>query len=368
MLLTKTKQSKLEMSSGVEHLYHDAAISNNFSSLEAKDKLKARQQQAREEKQLKKFHKTLERAHTVLIKRQDWEKSNVEQDLNIIKLKTPSLNKGLRREEDAENSKVEKLPIISKSSNSLVKSFLSESASSSRSSNGKPSLRRNVSMRSPDLRYSADVVPMEPKDFSLSDDSATVYMKKANIVTRNLHRLYKRKQERYSYIQEAAKVLRQSNQDLFGEAKIYMGKIEQLGHSKSQKKAQREKTICLTNVDGKSSTSEKTGTSAENDNFSTQGNGVSLIDSWVESGHKIGNSDHNFRQISHEIKPATSVMANASETGSEFDDRNNKWTDIFRIPEMWKVFDGRKKIQVITQPAPPALMTIRGKLRKTLLK
>jgi hypothetical protein len=59
---------------------------------------------------------------------------------------------------------------------------------------------------------------------------------------------------------------------------------------------------------------------------------------------------------------------NPSDSSSVFDEKNAKWTDIFRIPEMWKLFDNRKKVKQVTKPAPPALVTIRGKLRKTLLR
>lgn len=341
------------MSSGVEHLYHDAAISNNFTALEAKDKLKTRQQQARVEKQLERFHRTLERAHTVLIKRQDWEKNSIEQDLSIIKLKSPSLNKGLKREE---NSKVKKLPSITKSSNSLVNSFLTECASSDNSSKGKKSSSRPASLKWPDIRYSAEVLPMHPEDSNPNDTSETVYMKKANVVTRNLHRLYKRKQERLSYIQEAAKVLK-NNQQLFPEKK-------DMPPSSSQKKLSRKNTDNET-VDGISISSRN----SENQEGCLSPHGeVESFDEGLRSNSKVDNTHFLFRRYSNVSTPGSSVLANASDTDSEFDDKHNKWTDIFRIPEMWKVFDGRKKIQVITEPAPPALMTIRGKLRKTLLK
>jgi hypothetical protein len=44
-----------------------------------------------------------------------------------------------------------------------------------------------------DLRYSAESVP--PVEVRTSPEIATVYMKKADVVARNLHRLYKRKRE-----------------------------------------------------------------------------------------------------------------------------------------------------------------------------
>jgi hypothetical protein len=116
---------------------------NTFTALDAKEKLRTRQINAREGKQLKRFNQTLDRAYTVLTKRQDWEKNHIEQDLHIIQLKTPSLEKSLKRESDAENNQNKRLPLITTSSNSLIKSRLSGKSGSSSGS----STHRTTSVR-----------------------------------------------------------------------------------------------------------------------------------------------------------------------------------------------------------------------------
>ncbi|VDI42255.1 Hypothetical predicted protein [Mytilus galloprovincialis] len=379
------------MNFGIEHLYHDADISSNFTSLDAKEKMRTRQAHAREEKQLKRFNTTLERAHTVLIKRQDWEKNNIQQELHIIKLKSASLGKGLKKEEEAELIKrARKLPAITKSSNSLVKSNFSDSSSNGSTTQRSHSFRRHGTITSVDLRYSAEVNFTPSVETNPPIDIVTVYMKKADVVTRNLHRLYKRKQERNSYIKEAVKIIRQNNSVLLDEAKLYTRNKELLKDLELHKQKQRSSSEKTTEreilVVDKASTSV-TFDGNNKDDFSInkedtilikKGNIINKegniqnaevkIDSDIDiSSEEVPNDIIDDVTVLPDIEPASSVVANPSESGSDFDDKNAKWTDIFKIPEMWKVFDGRKKVKQITKP-PPALVTLRGKLRKTLLR
>ncbi|XP_063428205.1 uncharacterized protein LOC134711507 [Mytilus trossulus] len=385
------------MNFGVEHLYHDADISSNFTSLDAKEKMRTRQAHAREEKQLKRFNTTLERAHTVLIKRQDWEKNNIQQELHIIKLKSASLDKGLKKEEEAELIKrARKLPAITKSSNSLVKSNYSDSSSNGSTSHRSNSFRRHGTITSVDLRYSAEVNFTPSVEINPPIDIVTVYMKKADVVTRNLHRLYKRKQERNSYIKEAVKIIRQNNSVLLDEAKLYTRNKELLKDFELYKQKQRtssekttEREIRDINATSASVTFEanrkddssivKAGTIGnEKDNIINKEGNIQNAEGNLGSDQVIIEDSNTFSKVVlndivdditvlPDIEPASSVVANPSESGSDFDDKNAKWTDIFKIPEMWKVFDGRKKVKQITKP-PPALVTLRGKLRKTMLR
>lgn len=379
------------MNFGIEHLYHDADISSNFTSLDAKEKMRTRQAHAREEKQLKRFNTTLERAHTVLIKRQDWEKNNIQQELHIIKLKSASLGKGLKKEEEAELIKrARKLPAITKSSNSLVKSNFSDSSSNGSTTQRSHSFRRHGTITSVDLRYSAEVNFTPSVETNPPIDIVTVYMKKADVVTRNLHRLYKRKQERNSYIKEAVKIIRQNNSVLLDEAKLYTRNKELLKDLELHKQKQRSSSEKTTEreilVVDKASTSvtfdgnnkddfyvnkEDTIVIKKGNIINKEGNIQNAevkIDSDIDiSSEEVPNDIIDDVTVLPDIEPASSVVANPSESGSDFDDKNAKWTDIFKIPEMWKVFDGRKKVKQITKP-PPALVTLRGKLRKTLLR
>lgn len=379
------------MNFGIEHLYHDADISSNFTSLDAKEKMRTRQAHAREEKQLKRFNSTLERAHTVLIKRQDWEKNNIEQELHIIKLKSASLGKGLKKEEEAELIKrAQKLPAITKSSNSLVKSNFSDSSSNESTTQRSHSFRRHGTITSVDLRYSAEVNFTPSVETNPPIDIVTVYMKKADVVTRNLHRLYKRKQERNSYIKEAVKIIRQNNSVLLDEAKLYTRNKELLKDLELHKQKQRSSSEKTTErgilVVDKASTSVTFDGNNKDDFYINKEDTIVIkkgniinkerniqnaevkIDSDIDiSSEEVPNDIIDDVTVLPDIEPASSVVANPSESGSDFDDKNAKWTDIFKIPEMWKVFDGRKKVKQITKP-PPALVTLRGKLRKTLLR
>ncbi|CAC5378886.1 unnamed protein product [Mytilus coruscus] len=400
------------MNFGIEHLYHDADISSNFTSLDAKEKMRTRQAHAREEKQLKRFNTTLQRAHTVLIKRQDWEKNNIQQELHIIKLKTPSLDKGLKKEEEAELIKrTRKLPAITKSSNSLVKSNFSDSSSNGSTTHRSNSFRRHGTITSVDLRYSAEVNFMSSVETNPPIEVVTVYMKKADVVTRNLHRLYKRKQERNSYIKEAVKIIRQNNSVLLDEANVYTRNKELLKDLELYKQKQRsssEKTTdreirdideASTSVSFEANNKDDNSINKEGNIVNKKGNIISKEGNIVNKKGNIKNKEGNIQNaernvnsdqviiedstissevVSYDIRdditvlpdvePASSVVANPSESDSDIDDKNAKWTDIFKIPEMWKVFDGRKKVKQITKPPPPALVTLRGKLRKTLLR
>lgn len=372
------------MQFGIEHLYHDSVTNNTFTALDAKEKLRTRQINAREGKQLKRFNQTLDRAYTVLTKRQDWEKNHIEQDLHIIQLKTPSLEKSLKRESDAENNQNKRLPLITTSSNSLIKSRLSgkSSSSSGSSTHRTTSVRRNNGgkITSMDLRYSAESVP--PVEVRTSPETATVYMKKADVVARNLHRLYKRKRERTSYIREAVEIIRANNHELLNEARLY-SLNKSLSDKDHDEKHDKESDVEDSNSVQKEDVKVKAvGSNEESVNFATSKesenenrkeredeNRLTLIEQDENNNNKQNvNKTKDLIKILPNIERVSSVIVNPSDSSSVFDEKNAKWTDIFRIPEMWKLFDNRKKVKQVTKPAPPALITIRGKLRKTLLR
>lgn len=356
------------MNFGIEHLYHDSEISNTYTSLDAKEKLRTRQINAREEKQLGRFNKLLDRAHTVLTKRQDWEKNSLEQELHIIKLKTASLDNSLKREMDAENNKNNKLPIITKSSNSLIKSHSNDSSgnSSGSSSNRTPSFRRNGKPVTVDLRYSAEV-KMPPAEVT---DAVTVYMKKAEVVARNLHRLYKRKRERTFYIKQAVDIIRANNQELLNEARMYVVQqalAEDIDDTDATSGIEDGNTVAQNQNESKN----------PEDKQSTDNNKTHTKDYVDDNNVNVNDENNNLEKVNTgtlhktilpDLAHVSSVVVNPSDSGSYFDDKNAKWTDIFRIPEMWKLFDSRKKIKHVSKPAPQALVTLRGKLRKTLLR
>lgn len=364
------------MQFGIEHLYHDSVTNNAYTALDAKEKLRTRQINAREGKQLKRFNQTLDRAYTVLTKRQDWEKNHIQQDLHIIQLKSPSLEKSLKRESDAENNQNRRLPIITTSSNSLIKSRSSgkSSNSSGSSTHRTTSVRRHNGgkITSMDLRYSAESVPVV--EARTAPETLTVYMKKADVVARNLHRLYKRKRERTSYIRQAVEIIRANNLELLNEARVYI-LDKSLSDKDNEGKHYKESDVEDIDSVHKEDVKEEVGESHEEGvHFATSKENedehrLTLIEPDENNNNKQNvNKTKDLIKILPSIERVSSVIVNPSDSSSVFDEKHAKWTDIFRIPEMWKLFDNRKKVKQVTKPAPPSLVTIRGKLRKTLLR
>ena len=80
------------------HLYHDYSITNTITALDAKEKMKTREINARESKYLERYSCVLDRAKYTCRRRNEWEQRNVRKDLENIKTKTMSLDKSLKTE------------------------------------------------------------------------------------------------------------------------------------------------------------------------------------------------------------------------------------------------------------------------------
>ena len=80
------------------HLYHDYSITNSLTALDAKEKMRTREINARESKQLEKYTYVLDRAKNVCQRQNDREQRYVKKDLVNIKTKTVSLDRSLKKE------------------------------------------------------------------------------------------------------------------------------------------------------------------------------------------------------------------------------------------------------------------------------
>ena len=80
------------------HLYHDHSISNSYTVLDAKEKMKTREINARESKYLDKYTCVLEKAKYICQRKNNWEQRHLRKQLESINTKTMSLDKGLKRE------------------------------------------------------------------------------------------------------------------------------------------------------------------------------------------------------------------------------------------------------------------------------
>lgn len=82
------------------HLYHDGNISNVYTALDVQDNLRTREINARETKYLDKYAQVLDRAKSVCRRRNEWEQTCLRKQLKNIETKTPSLAKSLRLESE----------------------------------------------------------------------------------------------------------------------------------------------------------------------------------------------------------------------------------------------------------------------------
>lgn len=247
------------------HLYHDSSISNSSVILDAKEYLKTREINAREQRHLGQLSKYLDRAKTASEKVKNHEKWCVRESLRALHIKTPTIEKGLQRETERlrrmrERYQEELSPVSNGVHGSRVPSGYSRSASdfmfmpyserSSRLSRLNPSIFPKLSspavaVTSPGSVYHSTTLPSRQRFSSSSckadrkfylkkavpvgkpkpQNSGANFVRRADHVVKSLHRLYRRfiEREEKQRGKHIFDVLDPSSQGILDRARMVLG-------------------------------------------------------------------------------------------------------------------------------------------------
>ncbi|XP_033735068.1 uncharacterized protein LOC117323749 [Pecten maximus] len=360
----------------IGHLYHDFSISNAYTSLDAREQLRTRQINAREDKQLGKYTEVIDKAKVICKRRREWEEDSLRRQLRVLQTKTPSIQRGLRQE--TERLRRYESSMMSRNSTSGLRiqsrmTSVSEKATlyshqwpshtmmsmphSSRSRQGGESRRTFTS--------STDSSSGSTARSDHNTENQVNFMKRAERVTKELHKLYRRHKERKSSNQQLIDILRVNNKELLMKARIFFkdeestAVLESLlsGEQSEQKNVKFQRDAALFSEE-------------ENEN-----NHMLIADSsdhgLIPAVGKDSFKDHSvIRQDNSDTEsgPVSSTIANASDNESHAMQGRTKWTEIFKTPELWKMYVNDRNTRNKKQDAVSSLVTITARYRRTMVR
>lgn len=358
----------MSLNPAIGHLYHDFSISNDYTALDAKEKFRTRQINAREDKQLGKYNKSLERAQTICKRRREWETLLIRQQLKAIHSRTPSLERGLKQEEErrkrfSEEQAIGTGNLMSRNNTSIG---TRNSVTSYRSgTTGTRSTMFSIDSSNP-THTRDDVFAADDEDIfdeytfkrlpnQINTEDSNRFIKRTEHVTRALDKVYRRHRERTASNSHAWEILKQDNADILENARIYLKNTDTL---------KMLETILLLNNNDRSSTGEQNDTDSkagtllkddtepsagsENDHTETddvltsgrtKNKDVSLDESKEEKKLPDVNTARFFNSDDDSDQIISSTIANPSEASASFSKEQSKWTEIFRMPELWRQYD-----------------------------
>ncbi|XP_069117565.1 uncharacterized protein [Argopecten irradians] len=360
----------------IGHLYHDFNISNAYTALDAREQLRTRQINAREDKQLGKYTEVLDKAKVICKRRREWEEDSMRRQLRVLQTKTPSLDRSLRQE--TERLRRYESTMMSRNSRSGMRTH-SEMTSIS----GKGTLHTHqwpshtmMSMpQSSRSRYGAE----SRRTFTSGTDSSSGsttrsehntetqinFIKRAERVTKELHKLYRRHKERKSSNHDLIDILRYNNKELLMKARIFF--------------KDDEATAALESILSGERSEQKNGVKFQNDSVLDtdikNGNDDALASVHAEhdSPTAVGRDLSSLSVLRHEFSdtesgPVSSTIANASDTDSHTMQGRTKWTEIFKTPELWKMYVDNRSARNKKQDAVSSLVTITARYRRTMVR
>jgi len=369
------------------HLYHDGSISSVFIKLDVQEKLRTRELNARENKYLEKYTNILDRAKTVISRQNAREQRDVKSHLRDIRWKTPTLKSGLRRETQRElNVRTQgaerqtlSLPSVRPQSDNrelvLVSSWsvYSNARVRNHSAQEKTSGKERLSW--------------DPAAQALNTRTSN-FQKKTEHITRVLHRLYNRGEERKRK-EQATTVLdilgQESREELekalftlrgtpAGDVIEDILRERQFVSKKSETKTPSTSAVPAANVTEKVDNDGTNSDSAYGSGFLPtlpESDNVCIenlprkpinINKWVENGGTLvtavfdGDDGHHL----------SSVLGNASDTEPHVSG-GLKWMELFNAPELWRQKVGRVQ-RPTRKPKAVSLVTLTGRRRTTLMK
>ncbi|KAL3874315.1 hypothetical protein ACJMK2_037347 [Sinanodonta woodiana] len=397
----------MSLHSNLGHLYHDSCISNMFTILDAKEKLKTREINAREARHLESYSKIMDRAKEICRRRNEWEQSTVRRQLKIINCRTPSLERGLRQE--TERLRYYEESLLSFSSKAPLKaSFLSTPVPSRQRSKTWNMLRNSSSQKSNINRpFSVRLANTLVDDTKEKHDKISMLSRRSELVTRALHRLYTRSLER-RWIEgnkSVLEIISSESQEQIMKARVVLRGTEAgamfdaiLGYHDTRRSTISSSGSADDNIsagnDTNSSLTSPDITDNSNDKFDNSDTDIEKQAILATNNRMYGETDSAWKrshlnkdehvELSHgldvikwlpnilpedlESEFVSSMVVNPSvDHKLEHQAGRIRWTDIFRTPELWKqnvtshIFQRRK-------PKSKSLVTLTARYRKTMIK
>ena len=318
------------------HLYHDFSISNAYTALDAQELFKTRQRNAREKRQLDEFTRTLNKAQDINLRRLELEELSVRNQLEDIRLRSPSLRSGLRQQSVR---RTKSFCVINDVSDGLL-----SSASHSKCASSIPS---RISS-SPNSRTSH--ASTGSADFPLYRSKSQMYVRKVNNVTKSLTKLYDKQQRRKIEREVLLQNVRKDNEELLEKSRVYF-KDSDITHD-------------LENILGGSCKPDEERLN-QTTVVSADKPGISpplILPTITHEGstptdkHRNNPTQDN---LSTEVQPSRSDEFDLSEF--KVSSRNTK-----TIPELWQLY-GNKQLGKEEVPREPLLVTITARYRRTLV-
>ncbi|XP_060072793.1 uncharacterized protein LOC132552621 [Ylistrum balloti] len=358
----------------IGHLYHDFSISNAYTALDAREQLRTRQLNAREDKHLGKYTEVLDKAKDICKRRREWEEDTLRRQLRVLQMKTPSLDRGLRQETERlrryETSMTSRNNTAGRGMQSRMTS-VSEKAtlyshqwpSHTMMSSPQSSLsRRGVESRRTFTR-STDSSSGSNTRSDQNTESQVNFMRRAERVTKELHKLYRRHGERKSSNQHLTDLLKDNNRELLMKARIFF--------------KDDEATAVLESILSGDHSKRKNGVQFRKDNGLYPDNEYTDMLTTVNNDTTTGldrdsSRDPTLMPLLNDVSdtesgPASSTIANASDNESLINRGRTKWTEIFKTPELWKMYTDRNTSKK-KQDAVSSLVTITARYRRTMVR
>ena len=402
------------------HLYHDSSFADIGIRLDATEQLRIRQRNAREDRQLGKYSRTLDRAKTICQRRYQWEEQEVRNQLYTIKSKTPSLERGLQRESERHSRYEESMSNKRRHLISRVSTGTRTSCStSSNVTGGHATVSSKVSLHSSShgghFRSSESVrlpASISAHSYAISEDDGyhsdanaskgnVSYIKKAENITKSLHKLYRRKKERQAANKYLMEYVRSDNKELLMKARVFFkdteaaNVLEKILSENDGQEGKGDLPLVIPPTFGVEGTEQINIKSYPkriyiNEIKLTQNDDQSNILPEIQSNQNLetnhcmsmalGNFDENedkrLEHFTHGEKDydtniVSSVLVNpsvSSEANFEATNRHVKWSDSFGVPELWRLYYEKQKLANAKEERKTSLVTLTARYRRSLVR
>ncbi|XP_046575647.1 uncharacterized protein LOC124283685 [Haliotis rubra] len=188
----------MSLNPNLGHLYHDSSIGGTLTSIDAREQLRMREINKREQRYLAHHTCILDRAKGICDRSRRWEQENVKQQIKKIKEKTLSLEKNLRQE-------------AKRTADHQIKSSVTSA----------PCLvsRKSIFANIPREVKSASDLTVSPTRHVVKTNS---FQKRSNHVARALLKLYSRSDERRRQSLEQPNQLDPAQLDVLHRARVVL--------------------------------------------------------------------------------------------------------------------------------------------------
>ena len=182
----------------IGHLYHDFSITNSYTVLDAREKMRTREINARETKYLDKYACSLDKAKLICQNNNEREQRNIRKHLDNITAKTVSLEKGLKRESQRLKLFDDVIHVAYKTTKSTVLRKSRQTITNKQRHNfvSAKSLYRNIHTEQRNNVQEVERDSVTNQKRTVLPSNTVKLLRKADSITKTLHTLYTKKLEK----------------------------------------------------------------------------------------------------------------------------------------------------------------------------